>query len=143
MKGTKVRDLAVSGDYLFVGTVGGGSSVYGINNIPSVWKRSISEMVTTVDKISTDLPAYFNLAQNYPNPFNPSTSIEFDIPSSGFVSLKVYNVRGQEIATLVNKELSPGNHKVEWNPQNISSGLYFYKLEAKGFIKTKKLVLMN
>jgi predicted GH43/DUF377 family glycosyl hydrolase len=89
------------------------------------------------------IPDGYSLSQNYPNPFNPSTIIEFDIPSSGFVSLKIFNVMGQEVATLINKELPPGNHKVEWKPENLSSGLYFYKLETKGYQETKKLVLMK
>jgi predicted GH43/DUF377 family glycosyl hydrolase len=88
-------------------------------------------------------PKHFNLEQNYPNPFNPLTTIEFDISTSGFVSLKVYNVTGQEVATLVNKELSSGTYKIEWRPENLSSGLYFYKLETKGYQETKKLVLMK
>jgi hypothetical protein len=89
------------------------------------------------------LPLDYTLSQNYPNPFNPSTTIEFDISSYGFVSLKVYNVMGQEVATLINKELPSGNHKVEWKPENLSSGIYYYKLETKGYQETKKLVLMK
>jgi hypothetical protein len=91
----------------------------------------------------SQLPSHITLYQNYPNPFNPTTTIEFAIPTSGYVSLKVFNITGQEVATLVNKELILGNHKVEWNPQNLSSGLYFYKLETKGYIETKKLILMK
>jgi hypothetical protein len=124
--------LAVCGTNLVAGT-----------NCASVWYRPLSEIITDVNEINKEIPFSFELKQNYPNPFNPSTTIEFDIPTSGFVSLKVYNIRGQEITTLVNEEMSQGNHKVEWKPENLSSGIYFYKFETKGYQETRKLVLMK
>ena len=119
-----------SSGYIFAGTEGGG--VF----------RSI-QSTTVLDDITTEIPFLFELKQNFPNPFNPSTTIEFDIPEPGYVSLKVFNIAGQEVATLVNNELSPGTRKIQWNAQNISSGLYFYRLETKGYIETKKLVVMK
>jgi photosystem II stability/assembly factor-like uncharacterized protein len=101
------------------------------------------QSTTQVEKTGKVLPSSFALKQNYPNPFNPTTTIEFDIPSSGFVSLKVYDLAGQEVAVLINKALPAGNYKVEWNPHNISSGLYFYKLETRACQATRKLVYMK
>jgi 5'-nucleotidase/UDP-sugar diphosphatase len=88
-------------------------------------------------------PTEFRLEQNYPNPFNPTTTIQFVVPVSGFVSLKIYNLLGQEVATLINGELSAGQHDVVWNAKGIASGMYFYKLEARGYTATKKMILLR
>jgi len=88
-------------------------------------------------------PELCGLNQNYPNPFNPSTNISFHLPSRSFVTLKIYNVVGCEVATLVHEELSGGDHTQQWNAYNISSGIYFYRLQAGGFTETKKLVLLR
>jgi hypothetical protein len=95
----------------------------------------------------TDLPGIarvFTLEQNYPNPFNPSTNIKFSIPVQSSVELKVYNLLGQEVATLVNNEtLKAGNHVVSFNASNLASGVYFYKITAGQFVSTKKLMLLK
>jgi len=91
----------------------------------------------------TELPKTFSISQNYPNPVNPATTIEFSLPSSEYVTLKIYNITGQEVATLVSERLAPGNHKRVWDRSGLASGVYFYKLEAGPFVKTKKLVLMK
>ncbi len=88
-------------------------------------------------------PNKFSLEQNYPNPFNPTTNIQYTMGSKQFVSLKVYDVLGNEIATLVNEEKSAGNYKVEFSNKNISSGIYFYVLQAGSFIETKKMILLQ
>jgi hypothetical protein len=85
----------------------------------------------------------FILSQNYPNPFNPSTTINFSIPEASFASLKVFNSIGEEIETLVAKELSEGNYKYDWNAENFTSGIYFYELRTKGFVQTKKMLLVK
>ncbi|MEL6822965.1 MAG: T9SS type A sorting domain-containing protein, partial [Calditrichota bacterium] len=85
----------------------------------------------------------FELKQNYPNPFNPSTTIEFSTTKTSNVKLTVFNPLGQEVVTLVNEELTPGTYKADWQPQDLSGGIYFYQLEADGFVQTKKLVLMK
>ncbi len=92
----------------------------------------------------------FRLQQNYPNPFNPGTTLSFVIGHSSFVSLKVYDVLGNEVATLVNEEKPAGTYELKWNAGDLSSGVYFYQLKAtpKGgqagnFVQTKKLVLMK
>ena len=92
-------------------------------------------------------PAEFTLSQNYPNPFNPSTKIQYTIGNAGLVSLRVYNVLGDEVATLVNGRQESGNYTVPFNTNNgtlhLSSGVYFYRLETGSFVSTKKLILMK
>lgn len=90
-----------------------------------------------------DVIAKFLLEQNYPNPFNPSTTIQYQIPESGLVTLKIYDLLGKEIITLVNKELIAGKHEADFNASGFNSGVYFYRLQAGSFIETKKMVLMK
>ena len=85
----------------------------------------------------------FELQQNYPNPFNPGTTIEFTLPNADFVTLKVYNVVGQEIATLVSGKLPAGIHRYTWNAGNLASGVYLYRVEAGGYSLVRKAMLMK
>jgi spore coat protein A len=89
------------------------------------------------------LPSSFELSQNYPNPFNPTTEIRFSLPEANHVSLKVYNVVGQEVATLINADAPAGYHSVQLDARDLASGLYIYKIEAGNFVQTKKMVLMK
>ena len=89
------------------------------------------------------LPTAFDLTQNYPNPFNPTTNIEYVVPSQTFVTLKVYNLLGQEVATLVNGVQKPARYVVDFNANRLASGIYFYTLTAGQFVSTKKMVLMK
>jgi len=89
------------------------------------------------------LPFSFNLAQNYPNPFNPSTKIQYQVSSITQVALKVYDVLGNEVATLVNEEKSAGKYQVDFNGRELSSGVYFYQLKAGSFVETKKMLLLK
>lgn len=98
---------------------------------------------TTALRNSKELNVDFSLAQNYPNPFNPATAIQFAIPKASHVSLKVYDVLGNEIAELVNEELSAGVYNRTFNAANLSSGIYFYTLRANNFTATKKLMLVK
>jgi Secretion system C-terminal sorting domain len=106
-----------------------------------VYKRPLSEI--TAVETSEIFPSEFQLLQNYPNPFNPSTKIKFVIPKSSLVNLKVYDVLGNEIATLVNEEKPAGNYKVTFDASSLPSGVYFYKIKAGKFEGTKKLVLLR
>jgi len=85
----------------------------------------------------------FTLYQNYPNPFNPRTTIEFSIPKSEFVTLKIYNLLGQEVSTLISDKLIPGEYKYTWDASHLASGMYFYKLETESFSITKKMILLR
>jgi photosystem II stability/assembly factor-like uncharacterized protein len=100
------------------------------------------EMLTNVDA-NTNLIKNFFLYQNYPNPFNPTTTISYSIPQSGFVELKIYDILGKEVAVLVDEEKSAGKYKVIFNGNNLSSGVYFYKLQTGSFMSAKKFVLMK
>ena len=100
-------------------------------------------VATNVTPISNVTPETFSLSQNYPNPFNPTTKISFALPKSGFVSLKVYDILGKEVATLVNSNMSVGSYSFEFNASNLTSGIYFYRLESNGFIDTKKMMLIK
>jgi hypothetical protein len=83
------------------------------------------------------------LEQNYPNPFNPVTNIMFQIPKSNFVTLKIFNILGKEVATLVNEKLNAGSYIVDWNASVYPSGVYFYRIQAGDFIETKSMVLVK
>ena len=89
------------------------------------------------------IPDKFSLSQNYPNPFNPFTNIKFDIPFSSIVKLIIYDLHGREINILVNEELTPGAYEVNWNASNNPSGVYFYRLTAGDFSRTKKMVMIK
>ena len=104
------------------------------------------------EAIPGELPTSFQLKQNYPNPFNPTTTISFDLPTRSKVTLKVFNLLGQEVSTLIDKELPANSYKVEWDGrsntgESVASGIYFYKLIAeaanKEFVETKKMMLLK
>ncbi len=99
--------------------------------------------LTFTNTTASNLPEKFSLSQNYPNPFNPNTVIKFQVASSKFVKLIIYDVLGREVATLVNQQMQPGSYSVEWNGTNFPSGIYFYKLTAGDFIQSKKMVLIK
>jgi hypothetical protein len=98
--------------------------------------------VTDVAEIK-DKPSSFSISQNYPNPFNPATSIMYSIPKNNFVTLTVYNLLGQKVAELVNKEMQSGTYITKWNAQNIPSGVYFYKITVDNYSKVNKMMLLK
>jgi outer membrane protein assembly factor BamB len=99
--------------------------------------------VITSSETTEEIPTEFVLLQNYPNPFNPSTKIEFKIPVAGLANLKVYDLLGREVTTLLNKVLQPGNYAIDFDASTLSSGIYFYALRAGTFISTKKMILLK
>ena len=106
----------------------------------------IYKSVGSTTDIQNDIkkfPNYYSLSQNYPNPFNPATNIQFSIPQQSFVTLKVYDILGKEVATLVNEEKSTGSYNVSFNASNLSSGVYFFSIKARDFSQTRKMVLMK
>ena len=100
-------------------------------------------LTTSINKSENELPDKFELEQNFPNPFNPSTTILFSIPVEGNVSLKIFNVSGQEVDELVNENLSAGNYAFQWNAENHSSGIYFYNLITDFYSEIKKMVFLK
>lgn len=91
----------------------------------------------------SSLIADYKLSQNYPNPFNPTTKINFDLKNSAFASLKVFDITGREVRTLVNEKLSAGSYSYDFNASELPSGVYFYQLKTDGFIETKKMILLK
>jgi len=89
------------------------------------------------------IPTEFSISQNYPNPFNPTTTIAYSLPKNNFVALKIYDLLGREVATLVNEEKPAGNYEVDFNAANLSSGVYFYRISAGNFVETKKMILLR
>ncbi len=126
-----VISLTADSQYIYAGTY-----EYGM------WKRPIEDII---DDVSTSeiLPEKFVLYQNYPNPFNPQTSIEFSIPRNEFVTLKIYDVLGREVATLVEKQMTAGRYTFSWNASQNASGIYYYRLEAGEFSQMRKMVLLR
>ncbi len=96
-----------------------------------------------VEKVDGLVPAVYELSQNYPNPFNPSTTIRYSIPEAGYVTVKVFNLLGQEVATLVNTQQATGAYEVNFDASQLSSGIYFYSIEVNNFTATKKMILMK
>ena len=120
-----------------------GSGLYGwlVGNAGTIVR--FRRTAVGVEVITHDIPTVFALSQNYPNPFNPSTTIKYDLPVDTRVTLKVFNIIGQEVATLVNGEQKAGHPSVEWNAGNLASGVYLYRLEAGSFTSVKKLLLLR
>ena len=100
-------------------------------------------LFTGIRNINTELPSKFKLYQNYPNPFNPTTKIKFELPVNSFVTVKVYNLLGKEIATLVNQSLNAGTYEADWSAADFSSGVYFAKILAGNYTETKKMTLIK
>jgi hypothetical protein len=98
---------------------------------------------TGINPISNTIPTVYSLSQNYPNPFNPVTKINFALPKQGFVTLKIYDVLGREVRTLVNEVKSAGQFSVDFNASEFSSGVYFYRLESNGFSDIKRMMLIK
>jgi Tol biopolymer transport system component len=111
----------------------------GVNTGPAWYPITDPTSITKNENI----PSEFKLFQNYPNPFNPVTNIEFSIPKTEFVTLKIYNILGEEVITLVSKKLSAGKYKYDLDARKLSTGIYFYQLHAGDFIEIKKMILMQ
>jgi hypothetical protein len=99
--------------------------------------------VSAVKNLSGTIPLRFSLEQNYPNPFNPSTEIRFNITEGSFVTLKIYNMLGVEVASLVSKHLDPGSYETQWNGSSATSGIYLYRIQAGSYIAVRKMLLIK
>ncbi len=126
-----VYSLAIANGYLFVGTEGN-----------SVWRRPLSQ-ITAVDNGGNSLSRQFSLEQNYPNPFNPSTQIQYQVSSNSHVSLKVFDVLGEEVTALVDELKEKGIYEIEFESKGLASGVYYYKLSSGNFTQTKKMILIR
>ena len=125
-----VFDVAIAGDTFYLG---GGEGL---------WRAPLSALLTGVgEKAMT--PPVFRLRQNYPNPFNPSTRIPFSVESPGFVTLKIYDLLGREVRTLVSDELQPGSYEKTFDAQDLAGGVYWYRLQSERFVETRKFLLLR
>jgi photosystem II stability/assembly factor-like uncharacterized protein len=124
--------LAATPEYLY----------YYNSNTTSVYRYPI-QGTTAVEESNTDIPAEFSLGQNYPNPFNPSTVIKYQLVENSQVTLKVYDVLGKEVVTLVNSEQQTGTYSIDFDASHLSSGIYFYALSAGNVIQTKKMIVLK
>lgn len=117
---------------------------WGIQYICIGYATSDTSQATGIENdLLNQVPKEYELFQNYPNPFNPSTTISYSLPKQSQVTLKVYDILGNEIETLDNEEKAAGTHKINFNASNLSSGLYFYKLEAENYVEGKKMILLK
>ena len=103
----------------------------------------MSEMITSVDSRTNQLPHEFSLLQNYPNPFNPSTTIRYGLPSRSHATLSVFNTLGQQVENLVEGEMEAGYHEVKFDASRLPSGVYLYRLQAGGRTEVRKALLMK
>ncbi len=126
-----IYDVGLYGGYIFAPGPAGG-----------VWMCSLANVLAVNDRFSS-MPSSYLLGDNYPNPFNPSTSISYRIPHRTHVLLRIYNLLGQLVTTLVDDEKQPGSYSVQWNAGNMPSGMYFYRIESGKFIATKKMLLIR
>jgi photosystem II stability/assembly factor-like uncharacterized protein len=135
-----IYSLVIKGGYIFAGSERTGyyATAGGI-----VWRRPLSELITDVKNADNYLPNDFSLSQNCPNPFNPSTKISYSVAKESFVTIKVYDLLGREIKTLVNEDRPAGKYSVNFNANNLSSGIYLYTIKAGSFVQTKKMVLLK
>jgi hypothetical protein len=136
--GAQSSGIWISGSNLIarVGLVGGWF-------LPGIWRRSLSEMVTSVAQQPGGDPFRFRLSQNYPNPFNPATTIRYELAAPVHVKLGVYDALGREVQILVDENKEAGQYQVEFNARDLMSGVYFYSLQAGRFQETRKLVLVQ
>ena len=103
----------------------------------------VFDAVSTINKLNKQLPLTFSLGQNNPNPFNPTTEISFSLPQASHAKLEIYNIKGQKMATLVNRHMEAGYHTVSFDGGKLASGIYLYRLQADDFVETKKMMLVK
>lgn len=152
--GTDILDIQVSDDngdnWTPLGEIVSKSlNVFSVNSNGHIFAGTYDgvfraiESVTAIRERTQQMPETYSLYQNHPNPFNPLTTIKFTLPRSGFVTLKVYNLLGHTVETLVSEVLSPGEYEVDWNASGLASGIYLYRLQSEEFDQTKKLTLLK
>ena len=109
----------------------------------SIWELNLDDLEVTDVAEDQHVPFAPKLSQNYPNPFNPTTEIRYRVPGTGHVTLKIYNIVGQEVSTLVDEVKQPGTYTVEWDAGGMPSGVYFCRLEAGNFVQSRKMLLLK
>ena len=135
----KLSNLQGDGRYIYLLLQAAGQNAFSISEI-EVYGTLV---LTAIAAKNSPIPEKYSLYQNYPNPFNPSTNIQVDIPKTGETSLVVYNILGQKVTVLLNKELNAGTYTFRFDASKLSSGIYFYTLKSGNFITTKKMILLK
>ncbi len=107
------------------------------------WYGVQPAFITSVNNENELVPKQYTLSQNYPNPFNPSTNIKYSLPKASDVTIKIYDILGREVRTLVNKEQQPGNYVITFNSNKLASGTYIYRIIAGDFVQVKKMMLLK
>ncbi|MEB2296458.1 MAG: T9SS type A sorting domain-containing protein, partial [Ignavibacteria bacterium] len=133
-----------SGNYfLRLVTTVAGEAEYHLGNVQNSGEELSKHNYQRINFNGTELPESYSLEQNYPNPFNPNTTIKFQIPKEGMVTLKVYDILGAEVAILVDEEKVAGKYEVNFDANNLASGIYIYCLNVNDFANVKKMVLLK
>jgi hypothetical protein len=135
-----IEYTAPAGNYNAISQARMGRGIWAVRSNGGI---SYHTIINDINKIGTNAPNRYELFQNYPNPFNPVTNIKFQIPQSGFVTIKVFDALGKEVQTLIQQELKSGFYETKFNAENLSSGIYFYKLETDKFTDVKKLLFVK
>ena len=99
--------------------------------------------VTGIDENGKEVPHQFSLYQSYPNPFNPTTQIRYDVPARSYVLIRIFDMLGRQVTTLVNEEKGAGQYTVTWNAKNAATGIYWYRMEAGAFSSVRKMLLLK
>ena len=135
----KALDDSKQNNYIFI-----------FNHLTNAWKfamnvvgANLKKVIVANDSGDLTIPTEYRLGQNYPNPFNPSTRINYQLPENKHVSLRIYNIQGTLVTTLVDKEMEAGYHSAYWNASGFASGVYFYRFMSGSFVSVKRLLLLK
>src|SRR5690606_26248764 len=136
--------ISTSGDFVFVPQTAETFTIIVsvTDQIATVLDTAMVTVITDI-RVEPGIPESYALSQNFPNPFNPTTNIKFNLPSESLVTLKVYNLLGEEVASLVNEVLPAGYYNYDFDASALSSGIYIYRIQAEDFISTKKMTLIK
>ena len=132
-----------SNPFTLTAPIAGNYTVNAGHKSPLVWDSASVNITLTGVQENHSHPAEYKLYNNYPNPFNPSTTIKYSIPEASFTSIKIYDVVGNEVSSLVNENKPAGLYEVEFNASNLSSGIYYYVIQVGSFRETKKMILLK
>jgi hypothetical protein len=139
-------DIMSGSGYIFSSTVGEGVIGNSMNTLnqhyAGFWYTYLQQTITGIEN-QENVPVSFTLEQNYPNPFNPATKIKYAVPERTIVTIKIYDITGSEMYTLVNKELDSGWYETNFNAAALSSGVYFYRMQAGSYVNIKKMLLIK
>jgi hypothetical protein len=138
-----LNDLLVGDKIKLRATITDSSIFFNVAHFPDTGWVVINVLPPILNVDDGNNPFHFELSQNYPNPFNPITRIRYQIPEPAFVTIKVYDVLGNEMETVIKEEMTAGKYEIEFDGSKLSSGIYYYRITADDFIQTKKMILLK